>query len=501
MQKNKIIVTGGGTAGWMAAMILTRSLPQDLFEIVLIESPDIPSIGVGEGSTPALKIFFDALDISEHEWMPACNATYKCGIRFEGWSTKPGYESYFHPFSSQLDEITLPKFIHNAQARIRGVNLLAHPDQFFLANYLAKANRAPKSKLDFPEKILYGYHFDAALLGSFLRAKAKKFGVTYYSSHIEEVHQDQSGDIIAVVGREGTVFTGDFFVDCTGFKSLLLQHTLGVRFKSFSNNLYNDSAVAIATEANEFIPSETVSTAMKSGWAWKIPLTNRYGNGYVYSSDFCSSDQAEFELREHLGLLDSDVSAKHIKMKVGQADLHWYRNCLAVGLSQGFIEPLEATALYLVQKTVVSFVDYFLKGECSRKFQPEFNNEINNHFEGVRDYIVTHYKTSSRNDTEYWRANTANPRDVSETMLQLYQAWFSGENLTAAVLRLGIKHYYSAPSWYCIFAGMSMWGNGNRLRKPGIEDLKVNLVELKKFITVNASKFEDHKIYLHQFHK
>ena len=277
MQKQKIIVVGGGTAGWMAAMILARSLPQEQFNIALIESPDVPIIGVGEGSTPALKTFFDALGIDEREWMPACNATYKCGIRFNNWSTKPGYESYFHPFASRLEEITLPKFLHNVHARIRGADVVAHPDSFFLANYLAKKHLAPKAPFNFPFEALYGYHFDATLVGIFLRSKASQFGIDYHSAHIAEVQQDDTGDIKAVVSRAGELFAADFFVDSTGFKSLLLHQTLGATFTSFSNNLFNDSAVTLPTEIDNFIPSETVSTAMKCGWAWKIPLTHRNG--------------------------------------------------------------------------------------------------------------------------------------------------------------------------------------------------------------------------------
>ncbi len=162
------------------------------------------------------------------------------------------------------------------------------------------------------------------------------------------------------------------------------------------------------TPIGKTIPSETVSTAMKHGWAWKIPLTERFGNGYVYSSQFCSADQAETELRERLGLLDSETPARHLKMKIGRVTKHWNKNCLAVGLSQGFIEPLEATALLFIQQTAAVFVDFLEQGDLSEAAQARFNTHVNEHFEGTRDYIVTHYKTNSRTDTEYWRANAAN---------------------------------------------------------------------------------------------
>ena len=178
------------------------------------------------------------------------------------------------------------------------------------------------------------------------------------------------------------------------------------------------------TPMDESIPCQTVSTAMKNGWAWKIPLTSRYGNGYVYSSSFCSADEAERELREELGLLESDTPARHLKMRIGRGTKHWNRNCLAVGLAQGFIEPLEATALLFIQKTAEGIVEYLESGDFSDAAHDRFNERINAHFEGTRDYIVTHYKTNSRTDTEYWRANAAN-MNLSEPLKQLYGLWQS----------------------------------------------------------------------------
>ncbi|HSC67279.1 MAG TPA: FAD-dependent oxidoreductase, partial [Cellvibrio sp.] len=288
----KIVIVGGGTAGWMSALVMAREWINQGIDIHLLESPEVGIIGVGEGSTPALKAFFDALGIAEAEWMPECNATYKCGIRFENWSGRPGCDSYFHPFPSALDRQTLPIFMHNVQARLRGADLYTHPDRFFISPRLAQQCLAPLAPENFPFDVHYGYHFDAVLLGQFLRKKAIARGVGHSYGHVSEVRQQESGDIASLVTDKGEVIGADFFVDCTGFASLLLQKTLQVPFVSYRNNLFNDAAVAMPTDIGEKIPSETVSTALKHGWAWKIPLTNRYGNGYVYSSAFCSADQA-----------------------------------------------------------------------------------------------------------------------------------------------------------------------------------------------------------------
>ena len=492
----KIVVVGGGTAGWMSALVMAREWMKKGVSVSLLESPEVGIIGVGEGSTPALKLFFDALDIKEEEWMPACNATYKCGITFENWSTKPGYEQYFHPFSAALDRQSLPIFMHNVQARLRGADVHAHPDRFFISARIARQCLAPVAPENFPFDVHYGYHFDAVLLGQFLRSKAIERDVQHHYGHVAEVKQHESGDIAALVLADGELVEADFFVDCTGFSGLLLQQTLKTPFVSYSNNLLNDAAVAMPSAIDEKIPAQTISTALKHGWAWKIPLTNRYGNGYVYSSAFCSKDEAEHELRERLGLLDADVPVRHLKMKIGRVQEHWVKNCLAVGLAQGFIEPLEATALFLVQQTVAVFTEYFSRGEFTDRYRHEFNQRINGHFDGVRDYIVTHYKTSSRTDTEYWRANTADQQDISPVMRELYSAWFAGKDLATEVARLNIGAYYPAPSWYCIFSGMGILPDAAQVRAPSADEARFDLKALDEFLRRCTLNFSDHRAVL-----
>ncbi len=475
----KLVIVGGGTAGWMAAMILANALLPKGVEITVLESPAVPIIGVGEGSTPWLRGFFDTLGIEEAEWMPECNATYKCGIGFDKWSTRPGFESYFHPFASMLDNITMAMFVRNAEARLGGVDAYAHPDRFFISARLAEGRKAPKPVASFPFDIWYGYHFDAVLLGQFLHKKALARGVVYKSCHVAEATLDEKGDIAAIVTRDGERIAADFFIDCTGFAGLLIQQALKTPFIPFANNLFNDAAVAMPTPMEEAIPSQTWATAMRHGWAWKIPLTSRYGNGYVYSSAFCSADEAERELRESLGLLDSETPARHLKMKTGRVTKHWNRNCLGVGLSQGFIEPLEATALLFIQRTVTAFVDVLEAGDLGERARERFNDRLNAHFEGTRDYIVTHYKTNTRTDTEYWRANAAN-MDLSDPLKQLFSMWVNGESIAGEVGSQAIGRGYPIFSWYCILAGMGVFPPREKLRpaRPqehypmsGIDDL------------------------------
>ena len=491
---NDILILGGGSAGWMTAMIMARAWAKKNIRITLLESAEVGTIGVGEGSTPALKNFFDKMGIAETEWMPECNATYKCGITFADWSTRPGFNKYYHPFPSVVDSHTLPIFIHQAQQRLAGMDVDAHPNRFFLSHHLAEKSLAPKAHYHFPFDTQYGYHFDAALLGRFLRKKATEMGVVHRELHVKDVIQDDAGNLQQLVADTGEIVTADFFVDASGFSGLLIQKTLQTPFVSYSRQLFNDAAVAIPSAITEKIPTQTRATALRHGWAWQIPLTNRFGNGYVYSSAFCSADDAERELREHLGLSDNDIPVRHLKMKVGRVTQHWHKNCLAVGLAQGFIEPLEATALFLIQQTVAIFVELFQQGDFTDRLQHAFNERINNQFDGTRDYIVTHYKTSSRQDTEYWRANTANPDDVSDSLRDLYRCWKRGGNLAAEIQRQDIAKYYPASSWYCIFAGMGIFPPVQRAADASAYDLQ----QLDDFLTRCALNYDDHRTVLAQ---
>jgi hypothetical protein len=487
----KIVIVGGGSSGWMAAMIFANAFIKKGIEITLLESPAVGIIGVGEGSTPWLRGFFDSLDIEESEWMPEVNATYKCGITFDKWSTRPGFESYFHPFASMLDNLTLGMFIHNVEARLNGADVYAHPNRFFIATRLAESCMAPKPSHNFPFDIWYGYHFDAVLLGQYLHKKAEQRGVKYKSCHVADVKLTERGDIAAVTTREGETIEADFFVDCTGFAGVLIQKALGTPFIPFADNLFNDSAIAMPTPMDEKIPSQTVSTAMRHGWKWKIPLTSRYGNGYVYSSAFCSAEEAERELRESLGLLDSKTEARHLKMKTGRCTKHWNRNCLAVGLSQGFIEPLEATALLFNQRTATAFVEFFEAGDMSERAQERFNQRLNEHFEGTRDYIVTHYKTNSRIDTEYWRANAAN-MNLSDSLKQLYSMWTAGKSIAADVGRQAIGKGYPIFSWYSIMSGMGLFPSQKDLR-PAPAGRAYDMAEIDNLLERSALNFRDQR--------
>ena len=494
----RIVILGGGTAGWMAASLIAQRWRDRRVHVTVIESPDIGIIGVGEGSTPQLKAMFDTLGIAERDWMPACNATYKNGISFHGWSSRPGFEHYFHPFQTNLDSHTANHFYYHTRARRTGRDVWAHPDRFFISARLAAEQRAPVAPDNFPFEISYGYHFDATLVGVFLRDHAVgKLGVMHLPRTVRDVLLDERGSVAALLTDADERIEGNFFIDASGFRSTIMQGALGERFMPFASNLFNDSAIAMPTP-NEpgSISSETKATAMEAGWVWNIPLTNRTGNGYVYASAFKTADAAETELRTHLGLLDSATPARHLKMNVGQVQRSWVKNCLAIGLAQGFIEPLEATALHIVQATVEGFMDAFEAGNFTSSGADAFNTNIAARYEGIRDYIVAHYRVNGRSDTDYWRANAAN-QNLSDSLKAVMSCWFTGGDLKQEIADQGISKYYPALSWHCLLGGYGTYPEQAKLKPPEAGLALADMAKIDQFVAGCAQNFPSQTDVLH----
>lgn len=490
-----MVIVGGGSAGWIAANLIAKHLiPQDI-KLTLVESEDIPSIGVGEGSTPQLKSFMDDIGLHESDWLMQCNGTYKNGIEFSNWSTKLGFQAYFHPFPAQTDDHTVRGFFHNSFLIRKGINLPAHPDPFFLATKLASEHKIPVPNNNFPFKVNYGYHFDALEFAKVLRKHALSKGVNRIVDTVDTVKVEQNGDICALELRCGQRLEADFFVDCTGASSLLIEKTLKSNFNSFADNLLNDKAVVMSTPAStQFTPSKTTAIAMNNGWRWQIPLTSRVGNGYVYSSKFITPENAENELRTALGLTKpedyTNISAKHLSMRTGYFEQSWKQNCVAIGMSQGFIEPLEATALHITIESVQDFITVFKQGDRASGLVSDYNQNICKRYEAIRDYIVAHYKLSSRNDSEYWRANTSN-QHISNSLASIINCWTAGKNLSDELSRQKIDHYYPAVSWHCLLAGYGVLPDRLQLIDGNNEANKYDMNEITQFISKCAEHYQD----------
>jgi flavin-dependent dehydrogenase len=490
----KIVILGGGTAGWMTANLMAARWKDKNIHLTLIESPDVGVVGVGEGSTPSMQNFFQEIGVEDSEWMAECNATYKNGITFEGWTSIPGFEKYCHPFPSKMDSFTFSDFDNNCQLRRHNFNVETHPDRFFLGSFLSQNNKGPTASHSFPFDHPHGYHFDANLLGAFLRKKAIERNVKHLQHHVERVNTKENGDIRSLDFKEGGSIEADFFVDCTGFAGILIQKTLKVPFVSLDKVLFNDTAIVVATPANkDNLASQTKSTALKYGWAWDIPLTSRTGNGYVFSSKYCSLNEAETELRQHLGLLEEDVEVRSVKWKQGRLEKSWHQNCLAVGLSQGFLEPIEAMALHLVYNSIGHFITEFEKGQFTNQNQAQYNRIIDGAFDGVVDYIMAHYRMNSRRDTDYWRDNAAN-QHITPSFRAIVQSWLgaSKNSLADELQRYDTGSYFPLESWQILFAGYGVF--------PPIENTKplnrgiqsTDMSKLDEFIQRCASNYGDH---------
>ncbi|XOV81075.1 MAG: tryptophan halogenase family protein [Aestuariibacter sp.] len=468
MMPEQIVIVGGGSAGWMTALHYAHHLPH--CDITLIESSDVGIIGVGEGSTPYLKAFFKHLGIDESEWMHATDATYKTGIQFDNWSTVPSYTGYFHPFFSAFDKTPAETFFKHSGLQRRGYEADALPDHYFVAATLAEQKRSPVPDNSVPFDVDYAYHFDAGKLGQFLKQKALEKGVTHIVEHIQQVRTE--GENVVALETSQRRLAGDFFVDCSGFAKVLQQHAPR-KWVDYSDTLFNDMAVAIPTPLNHAVNSpKTISKALRHGWMWRIPLTSRWGNGYVFSSDYCSVDEAKRELQQELALSDDAIAkARVLRMSVGRLEQHWYHNTLSIGLSQGFIEPLEATALMLVQFSIEKSASLLASGDCSAQNIAQFNQEINTTFDGVKDYISMHYILNTRNDTPYWR-DAREKTYPSATVNALLEAWDSGADFEQALSQHKSSLVYLRPSWYCILSGMGRhpvqlqpYDSGDAIRK------------------------------------
>lgn len=480
--KHSFLIIGGGTAGWMTALLFDRAFPDA--SVTLVESSTVGTIGVGEGSTPALKSFMDAVGIPEHEWMPRCGATYKSGITFTDWCTSPGFESYFHPFLTQFDRDHIKALDFNAMLRRSGLDVHAHPDLFCYSHYLATRKLCPITPYAFPFEVQYGYHFNAGAMAEYMKELALQRGVLWQDSLIKQVHLESNGNVTHVETDQGEKLEADFFVDCSGFASIITEKTLDIGFHSYADALFNDTAVTLVTQREATASTQTTATALKNGWAWHIPQQQRVGNGYVYSSRFCSSEDAEEELLAHIGADRPDGEMRHIKFRTGRVASVWNGNTLAVGLSQGFLEPLEATALALVQLTIARFVKYYRAGNFTNQYGDTLNREVADAYDGVKEYIHAHFLTSNRDDSEYWKACRSNQAAISPRLKRVIEAWFARQNIAEVLQETGLNRHYKLNSWLYILSGMGIFPPEDRLSPASANDLsKVPVEDIEDFFS------------------
>ena len=391
----RVVIAGGGTAGWMAAAALSRTLGKVL-DIKLVESDEIGTVGVGEATIPSLVHFHRLLDIDEREFMAATQATFKLGISFEGWRARG--EDYIHSFGMTGTDHWTAGFQH-FWLKGRAAGLAGDYGDYCLELLAAREYRFGHVAGD---GINYAYHLDATRYARYLRRFSEHFGAQRIEAKIAQVETDPAtGHIAALVLDSGTRIEGDLFIDCTGFRSLLLGQTLGVEYEDWSHWLFNDTALAVQTESSGPAIPLTRSIAHDWGWQWRIPLQHRTGNGIVFSSRHVGEDTARAAL---LGNIEGKMltEPRAIRFRPGQRRQVWAGNCVGLGLATGFLEPIESTSIHLIQRGIVRLLQTFPSHGIQQSDVDEFNAQTADDLRTIRDFIILHYKVTNRRDSPYW---------------------------------------------------------------------------------------------------
>jgi len=391
----KVVIAGGGTAGWVAAAALAKQLGK-LLDIVLVESDQIGTVGVGEATIPPMRVFHSMLGVDEQEFMRATNATFKLGISFENWGDLN--KKYFHPFGTTGQSSFLADFQHFwLHGKAKGIH--AEFGEYSFESQVAKNNKFATSK---NSAINYAYHLDATRYASFLRNYSEKRGVTRIEGRIVSVHLHANGYIKSIELEDGQNIEGDLFIDCTGFNGLLIEKTLHTGYEDWSHWLPCDGAVAVQTESVGPAKPYTRSIAHEHGWQWQIPLQHRTGNGFVFCSKYVTDEEAKTLLLNNIEGQPM-TTPRLIKYRTGRRKKVWHKNCVALGLSSGFVEPLESTSIYLLMNGMIRLMRLFPFAGISPSHVDEYNKQSLNEIENIRDFIILHYHVTNREDSQFWR--------------------------------------------------------------------------------------------------
>ncbi len=448
----RVVILGGGTAGWMTATALAKTFGRHVL-IELLESDAIGIVGVGEATIPTIHWFNDLIGLDEAEFVRATKASYKLGIEFVGWA-RPGH-SYFHPFGRYGVELGQVPF-HQRWLKAQADGLEAPLSAYSLATPLAAANRFAKPSDD-PRSILstlgYAYHFDASLYAAHLRGIAEKAGVRRHEGALENVEQDpQTGFVRAITTERGERIEGDLFIDCSGFRAILSADTLGVAFEDWSHWLPCDRAAAVPCERVAETTPYTRSTARSAGWQWRIPLQHRTGNGYVYSSAFISDDEAAATL---LANLDGAPLAdpRFLRFTAGFRRAAWTKNVVAIGLSSGFLEPLESTSIHLIQSGIAKLLSLFPDRDCDPMLARRFNTLFGRDMDGIKDFLILHYHATQGHDQPLWQHTRNMP--LPDTLVEREEQY-----RRSGRLMLADDELFRDASWLAVLNGQGVVAQG-----------------------------------------
>jgi tryptophan halogenase len=486
-QVRRIVILGGGTSGWMCAAAFSQLLRAPGYSVRLIESDEIGTVGVGEATLPHIKAFNDQLGVNEAAFMRATQATFKLGIEFRGWGATG---SYVHPFGAFGQDWAGVEF-HHYWRRAKAAGITVGPlEDYCIAIAAARAHR-----FDFPtedansvrSQYAYAYHFDAALYARFMRDFATGRGVRRTEGRVVDVRlEPESGDIASLKLQSGEVVEGDLFIDCSGFAELLIEKALKVGWEDWTDWLPCDRAWAVASMRSPDFAPYTRLTAREAGWQWRIPLQHRTGNGYVFSSAFINEDRAAETL---LANLDGPALAdpKLLRFKAGRRRESWRRNCVAIGLASGFLEPLESTSIYLVQAAITQVLKLLSVGPVDDRLRREFNHAIDLEYQRVRDFLILHYHANIREGEPLWDyTRVMEVPDSLKHSLELFRR------------RGYVQPYkdglFSPPSWIAVFNGQGISPLGHdRMAEVAPLDLVVEkLAELRERVAHAVAAMPDH---------
>jgi tryptophan halogenase len=476
----KVVVLGGGTAGWMTATYLAKAFPETI-SVTVLEAPAIPKIGVGEATVPNLqRVFFDFLGLSEKEWMRHCNGSFKMGIKYINWHTggagdaKPrpradgpnGRDYFYHIFGLLPSHERFPLSHHWVADRLAGRTTEPFEYACYREPPLMDANLSP-CRRDGTPWTSYAWHFDAQSVADFLqRLGVNDLGVRRIQDELSEPVLDQRGFITALRTKGGLTIEGDLFIDCSGFRGLLINKAMREPFLDMSDHLLNDRAVAMQVPNDDVthgVEPYTSAIAMSAGWTWKIPMLGRFGTGYVYSSRFINQDKAAYEFCRMWDVNPNTQPLNHIQFRVGRNRRTWVKNCVSIGLSSCFLEPLESTGIYFICAAIYQLVKHF----PDKRFDPilidSFNREIEIMFDDSRDFIQGHFSFAPRNDTPYWRAcKELRLADDFQLKVNRYRAGmqinppFVDEASYYTNFDAEFHNFWQNSNYYCIFAGLGV---------------------------------------------
>ena len=490
----KVVIVGGGTAGWMAAAALAR-LTGAGTEVILVESEEIGTVGVGEATIPSLLDFNRYLGIDEDAFVAATGATFKLGIEFRDWGQLG--DRYLHPFGTHGRDVEGVKFhqLWLRQSRLDGPAGKVGPlEDYCLTAVAARLNRFDRPAAN-PAAVLstlrYAFHFDASLYAGFLRQLAEAGGVRRVEGRIGSVDlAPENGFVRAVELVDGRRVEGDFFIDCSGFRSLLLGNALGVPFTSWQHWLPCDRALAVPSANAGSLTPYTRASAGTAGWRWRIPLQHRVGNGHVYASAFISDEQAE---RDLLGGLEGAAlaDARPLRFTAGVRERLWERNCVAIGLAGGFLEPLESTSIHLIQSGITRLMSLFPDSGFAASERAEYNRLLRTEYEQIRDFVILHYHATGRDDSAFWNhCRTMAPPDTLAEKMALWRA-------RARVIR-DQGGLFSDDSWIAVLFGQGVEPAGYDPLVAGlpIDETRRFLRHLRDVIGQTARAMPDHADFI-----